>query len=147
MSTQKIGFIDGSVPVKPLGDGMFEVLNNVRFYYGPDLPHQYVVIPKGFKTNFASLPFWARWYFTPQGKYSDATVLHDAMVGEFDQTPAPIQWDNDPNNSHTTSWNEAADWFNHAMKLTDTWWLHRMIFYHSVIWHEQLQRWLHKKHT
>lgn len=36
-------------------------------------------VPKGFKTNFASIPKIFRCFIEPTGKWTNASVLHDAM--------------------------------------------------------------------
>ena len=48
--------------------------------YIPDnLKHEFkfVSVPAGFKTDFASLPSFARLFFSPFGKYAEAAIVHD----------------------------------------------------------------------
>ena len=37
----------------------------------------YVIIPKGFVTDFGTVPKWAQWIINPRGKGERAYVLHD----------------------------------------------------------------------
>lgn len=39
----------------------------------------FVRVPKGFVTDFASIPFGFRWLFPIRGKYDKAAVLHDYL--------------------------------------------------------------------
>lgn len=63
--------------VTPLDDGRrWELVRAFRYI---TVPNDYILIPKGFVTDFASIPslFWSilpRW-----GKYGKAAVLHDYM--------------------------------------------------------------------
>jgi len=36
-----------------------------------------VIVPIGFKSDFASVPSWLHWLYPPQGKYSKASIVHD----------------------------------------------------------------------
>lgn len=38
-----------------------------------------VIIPKGFVTDYASIPPWLRWLFSRQGVYSRAAAVHDYL--------------------------------------------------------------------
>lgn len=42
-----------------------------------DFPEEFVVVPMGFKTDFASVPKWLWSIFPPTGYYQRAALLHD----------------------------------------------------------------------
>lgn len=50
-------------------DGTFTLIRPLKF-----LMH---TVPKGFKTDFASVPSVLHWFVVPYGKHSKASVLHD----------------------------------------------------------------------
>jgi len=39
----------------------------------------YVIVPKGFVTDLASIPPCARWLFKPNGPYAKAAIIHDYL--------------------------------------------------------------------
>lgn len=41
-----------------------------------------VVVPKGFETDFASVPWWLQPMFTPAGPWCEAAVVHDWLYGQ-----------------------------------------------------------------
>lgn len=51
------------------------------------------IVPAGFVTDFASIPWWARWVLSPTGKHNRAAVLHDYLyriaVGRIESTTDP----------------------------------------------------------
>lgn len=51
------------------------------FYYeiGAEGSGQEILIPKGFVTDFASIPRWLWWIVPPYGKYNKAAVVHDFL--------------------------------------------------------------------
>lgn len=51
----------------------------------------YFVIPAGFETDGASIPWWARWKFDPWGRVGLAAVLHDYLLA----IPQVAKWDAD----------------------------------------------------
>lgn len=58
-------------------DGTWKVAESFRYYVGREGSKDYVDVPEGFVTDFASVPrpLWS--IFPPDGKYSQAAVLHD----------------------------------------------------------------------
>lgn len=50
-----------------------------EFYYGIDSEHghEYVVIPKGYRTDFASIPGLFRIFYERVGQHSKAALVHD----------------------------------------------------------------------
>ena len=66
--------------VKPLPNGKhWELLEEFDYYLGSLESGMYIKVPKGFVTDFASVPriFW--WLFPPWGKYGKAAVVHDYL--------------------------------------------------------------------
>jgi len=55
----------------------FEVTKD--FVYVSDLKPVSITVPKGFRTDFASTPWFTRAIFPPTGKYNEAAVVHDYL--------------------------------------------------------------------
>ena len=57
------------------------------YYYCYPLTRQVVRVPRGFETDFASIPVWASAVFNPIGDNAEAAVVHDWLyaVGEKGQ--------------------------------------------------------------
>jgi len=55
----------------------WKTLRKFRYYVGEEDGDDFIDVPKGFKTDFASVPrmFWT--IFPPDGIWSQAAVLHD----------------------------------------------------------------------
>ena len=88
----------------------------LTFYYNNDLTGEYIIIPKGYLFNGASIPKWIQkvFKFDPYNIYwLRASIVHDALVGEF-CIPIKIQ----PSNKILT-WKESSAWFNKALKVTE----------------------------
>lgn len=63
----------------PLNERPFEIAEEFEFY--SEYEKEYVItIPKGYRSNFASVPriFWS--LIPPVGRYSKATVIHDWLI-------------------------------------------------------------------
>jgi len=53
-----------------------------------------IIVPVGFITDGASIPFFARKYFSPTGKYFGAAIVHDYVIlSEQDWDEANYQFD------------------------------------------------------
>ena len=52
---------------------------------------RYFIIPAGFETDGASIPWWARWKFDPWGRVGLSAVLHDYFLS----LPAMPKWEAD----------------------------------------------------
>jgi len=65
--------------VEVIDDYKFKVITSFIYYVGVKGSENYIVVKKGFKTDFASVPrvFWN--IFPPHGKYAKAAVLHDYL--------------------------------------------------------------------
>ena len=48
-------------------------------YYLKDEEGEHIKVPKGFKTDFASVPRPLWWLVPPDGRYTQAAVLHDYL--------------------------------------------------------------------
>ncbi len=57
----------------------FEVFYRPFEYWSPDLSVGIVIVPIGFKTDFASVPWLFRRVIPAVGKYNEATVIHDYL--------------------------------------------------------------------
>lgn len=69
--------------VTKLSTGLWEVARSFSYYVGKRGSKDVVHVPKGFTTDFASVPrlFWI--ILPPDGKYTQSAVLHD--FGYFSQ--------------------------------------------------------------
>ena len=65
--------------VKKLPSGLWETVESFEYRVGSENSEEVVKVPKGFKTDFASVPriFWI--ILPPDGKYSQSAVLHDIL--------------------------------------------------------------------
>jgi len=66
--------------VTKIGARTWRVEKGFDYHVGDESSSDVVQIPKGFETDFASVPriFWM--IFPPDGKYTQAAVLHDYMA-------------------------------------------------------------------
>lgn len=104
-----------------------------RFYFKDDLTGEYVDIPKGTIFNGASIPKLIQKIFRWNPidfRWLQATVLHDALVGEHGVKVKT-------STGRTLSWNESADWFDAALRVKRDQYstcpkLHRRLFVTSV---------------
>ena len=60
-------------------NGKWKVARKFRYYIGIEKSNDYIDVPRGFETDFASVPrsLWS--IFPPDGKYSQACCLHDYL--------------------------------------------------------------------
>lgn len=61
----------------PIKDRPWELLQDMRYY--SVILHKVIVVPKGYRTDFASVPrfFWR--IIPPYGRYAKASVVHDYL--------------------------------------------------------------------
>ena len=66
----------GPLTVTKVGERLWQVERSFSYYIGKE-EIEYVIVPQGFLTDFASVPkgFWN--IFPPDGEYTQAAVLHD----------------------------------------------------------------------
>lgn len=71
--------------VKKLKGGLWEVADGFEYHVGKKNSDDVIQVPKGFKTDFASVPrpFWM--ILPPDGQYTQATVLHDFLYNIQDR--------------------------------------------------------------
>tara|TARA_Y100000310_G_scaffold325691_2_gene389529 strand:- start:2007 stop:2372 length:366 start_codon:yes stop_codon:yes gene_type:complete len=62
---------------------MFRVERAFVYKVGFEFSNESVVVPEGFLTDFASVPWWAQWLISKTGKYNQAAVLHDYMYDKL----------------------------------------------------------------
>ena len=66
----------GQLQVEDTGDGRnYRLLKNLMYFSGP----LRIVVPKGFETDYASVPRFLWNIIPPTGKYSRAAVVHDYL--------------------------------------------------------------------
>lgn len=96
------------------------------FYIGPVADNKYVVVPKAFLTDGASVPraFWS--FFPPWGIYGQAAVLHDFLCVNRSITMNGVE----PN--YKVSKKEIDKIFYDAMKVSGTPVWKRAIIYGAV---------------
>jgi len=101
--------------VKKLKSGLWEVVVGFKYYVGEEGSKDFVFVPSGFKTDFASVPriFWA--ILPPDGHYTQASCLHDFLYSKKVRSRV-----------------ECDKIFLESMKvLKVSWWKRRVIF-HAV---------------
>ena len=98
----------------PLGDGKNFKLDET-LVYSSDLLNEKVVVPKGFVTDGATIPWIFRPVFPVWGKWGDAAVLHDWLYRETDYSKRICD-----------------NVFNEAMKVLKVCTLKRIIIYLAV---------------
>jgi len=65
--------------VKDLNDGFFEVTRDFRYYVGEENSVEYIDVPKGFITDFYSVPQIFQFLIPKAGTGNQAAVLHDYL--------------------------------------------------------------------
>lgn len=96
--------------------GLYKTTQDFTFYLNDDLKGKYVFVPSGTIFNGASIPWVIQKLFgwdPMDPRWVQASVLHDGLVKEFGQQLF-IQ---DGPRGYIPSWNEAANWFNKALKV------------------------------
>jgi hypothetical protein len=68
--------------VTKTGDNTWKVERAFRYDVGEENSGDYVDVPAGFETDFASVPrpLWA--FFPPDGRYTQAAVVHDYLYNQ-----------------------------------------------------------------
>ena len=67
------------------GNKHFELIEPFDYYVGSEGSKDVVAVPKGFQTDFASVPciFWP--ILPPVGRYSKAAVIHDYLCAQCEE--------------------------------------------------------------
>lgn len=71
-----------------IGGGFRLVARAFRYHVGEECSEEVIDVPKGFKTDFASIPWPASMFIPKDGDYNQATVVHDylySMLGKLPQ--------------------------------------------------------------
>ena len=66
--------------MKKISERTWEVAREFRYYVGVENSDEVIRVPLGFITDFASVPRFAWFIIPPDGKYTQAAVLHDFLV-------------------------------------------------------------------
>ena len=104
--------------VSPLDDGKNWILNEEFSYHvGHKNSLEIITVPKGFKTDFASIPriFWI--FLIPTGKCGKASVIHDYLYRTT---------------NHVYERKTVDDIFLESMKVLKVSYLQRKIIYYVV---------------
>lgn len=67
------------------------ILVNIVIPDEPSTTAGFVLIPAGFETDGASIPWWARWKFDPWNRVGLSALLHDYLL----TIPTVAKWDAD----------------------------------------------------
>ena len=100
----------------PLPDGHhWQLVRGFTYHVGTEYSMDKITVPKGFTTDFASIPriFWS--ILPPWGKYGKAAVVHDYLYWEAKR-----------------SRKEADDIFLEAMKTLNVNYFYRHLMYKAV---------------
>jgi len=65
--------------VSKISNKYWEVERSFEYYVGEESNPEYIEVPAGFKTDFASVPRMLWNIIPPDGNYTQAAVLHDYM--------------------------------------------------------------------
>lgn len=97
--------------VKKIDSRLWMIYEDLEYITSKEL----ITIPKGFMTDFASVPriFWT--IFPPDGAYTGAAIVHDFLYSIKDRKRK-----------------EADDIFLEAMESLNVKYMHRYIMYYSV---------------
>lgn len=61
-------------------DGIHIILTEeFSFYIGTDPNIEIITVPKGFRSDFASIPQWAQSFIPKMGPWSKAAIIHDYL--------------------------------------------------------------------
>lgn len=77
--------VRGPLHIGRFKDPMYYLLRPISWYPGPESDMQKVIVPKGFVTDFASIPqlFWS--LLRPDGEYTYPAVIHDFLYWAQDR--------------------------------------------------------------
>jgi uncharacterized protein DUF1353 len=78
---------EAEVILKQIGDNSFEVMRGFR-YDVPNSPKSYIV-PAGFRTDLASVPWLLWWLVASHGRHTRAALVHDTLIGADASTQIP----------------------------------------------------------
>lgn len=101
--------------VKRVGNRLWEIVEPFDYHVGREGSGDIITVPKGFVTDFASIPraFWM--IMPPDGEYTNAAVIHDYLY-----------------NIQTRTRKQSDDIFKEAMKVLGVNWFRRGTMYNAV---------------
>jgi hypothetical protein len=73
--------------VSQVSDGIWMVERSFRFFMGEDIDN-FVTVPKGFITDFASVPRILWPILPPSGQYAQAACVHDKLYQTHERSRA-----------------------------------------------------------
>lgn len=120
-------------------EGFFRLTESF-VYYLPWDRDQFVIVPVGYRTNFASVPWFARWLVSPIDPHIRIPALvHDWLVFEFgipqdieDRTPFLFKVTAGVVRRRVLSWRDSAWILKTMMKHTDAPRWKRFVVYAGV---------------
>jgi len=80
-----------------------------------------ILVPNGYKTDFASIPKLLWWWLPPHGRYERAAVIHDYICTNYGILA-----------NYQYSSYEAADVFGEAMEILGVWKARRILMVTAV---------------
>lgn len=105
----------GHLTVTKIGPRLWRVERQFIYFVGEENSNEFITVPRGFTTDFASVPrlFWT--ILPPDGTYTQAAVLHDFLY-------------------HTQQYSRkrSDEIFLEAMAVLKVWWVRRRIIYMAV---------------
>ena len=110
--------------VTKLPGGKWKVSRPFRYYIGCEGSSSFVNIPEDFETDFASVPRGLWNLFPPDGKYSQAAVLHDFLYCKKGRIKSII--------GNPVSRKTCDEIFLEAMQVLGVPWLSRHIIFLAV---------------
>lgn len=67
------------VVVKHVGPGLWELYEPLEYHVGSEESPEVIAIPRGTRTDFASVPIGFRNLFPKDGEYTPAAIIHDFL--------------------------------------------------------------------
>jgi len=99
-------------------NGRWRVARPFRYYIGELNSSDFIDIPEGFETDFASVPRGLWNIFPPDGEYTQAAVLHDYLYNQ--------------RKKHGRTRKECDQIFLEAMEVLGVPWWKRRLMYRAV---------------
>lgn len=75
------------IAVEVLPSGNFRLLRAVVYEVGWKGSSWAITIPKGYETDFASIPAWATWIIPKFGRHNGGALLHDFAYSNLLELP------------------------------------------------------------
>lgn len=104
-----------------LGNGFRRVEREFEYHVGTKKGKEVICVPKGFKTDFASIPFPASILIPKDGDHNQAAVLHDYLYSLCGKLPSKFY-----------ARAECDTIFLQAMKVLSVSWWKRKTMYRAV---------------